>query len=65
MNNYSVTAFGTGKCPEYLVTDEVFGGSAEQIENAIGEVPPGTIIYTVGYASIKQFGLDGSWVEVQ
>ena len=64
MSDYAVTAFGNGKVPEMLVSDTTFSGTTEQIKAVIGEVPSGTIIYTAGYAKIKQKALDGSWVEV-
>lgn len=65
MSDYAVTAFGQGQSIEMLVSDTTFSGTAEQIKAIIGEVPSGSIIYTAGYAKIKQKGLDGSWVEVQ
>ena len=65
MSNHAITAFGNGTVPEILVSETTIGSSAEQIKAVIGEVPSGTIIYTAGYGTIKQKGLDGSWVEVQ
>lgn len=64
MSNHAITAFGNGAVPEILVSETTIASSAEQIKAVIGEVPSGTIIYTAGYAKIKQKGLDGSWVEV-
>ena len=64
MSNHAVTAFGNGTVPEILVSETTIRGSAEQIKAVIGEVPSGTIIYTAGFGTIKQKGLDGSWVEV-
>ena len=64
MSNHAITAFGNGTVPEILVSETTRGGSAEQIKAIIGEVPSGTIIYTAGFGTIKQKGLDGSWVEV-
>ena len=65
MSNHAVTAFGNGTVPEILVSETTINSSTEQIKSAIGEVPSGTIIYTAGFGTIKQKGLDGSWVEVQ
>ena len=65
MSNHAVTAFGNGTVPEILVLETTISGSAEQIKAVIGEVPSGSIIYTAGFGTIKQKGLDGSWVEVQ
>ena len=65
MSNHAVTAFGNGTVPEILVSETTIASSAEQIKSIIGEVPSGTIIYTAGFGTIKQKGLDGSWVEVQ
>ena len=65
MSNYATTAFGNGKVPEILVSETTIGSSAEQIKVVIGDVPSGTVIYTAGFGTIKQKGLDGSWVEVQ
>ena len=64
MSNHAVTAFGNGTVPEILVSETTITSSAEQIKTVIGEVPSGTIIYTAGFGTIKQKGLDGSWVEV-
>ena len=64
MPNYATTAFGSGTVPEILVSETTIASSAEQIKTVIGEVPSGTIIYTAGFGTIKQKGLDGSWVEV-
>ena len=65
MSNHAITAFGNGTVPEILVSETTISGSAEQIKVVIGEVPSGTIIYTAGFGTIKQKGLDGSWVEAQ
>ena len=65
MFNYATTAFGSGKVPEILVSETTIASSAEQIKAVIGEVPSGTIIYTAGFGTIKQKGLDGEWTEVQ
>lgn len=64
MSNHAITAFGNGTVPEILVSETTISGSAEQIKAVIGEVPSGTIIYTAGFGTIKQKGLDGEWVEV-
>ena len=64
MSNHAITAFGNGTVPEILVSETTISGSAEQIKAVIGGVPSGTIIYTAGFGTIKQKGLDGSWVEV-
>ena len=47
MPNYATTAFGNGTVPEILVSEATIASSAEQIKAVIGEVPSGTIIYTV------------------
>lgn len=49
---------------EFMVSDALIGGSADDIAAEIGDVAAGTIIYTAGFGTIKQKGLDGSWVEV-
>ena len=64
MSNHAITAFGSGTVPEILVSETTIASSAEQIKAVIGEVPFGTLIYTAGFGTIKQKGLDGSWVEV-
>ena len=65
MSNHAITAFGSGKVPEILVSEATITSSAEQIKAVIGEVPSGSIIYTAGFGTIKQKGLDGEWTEVQ
>lgn len=48
-----------------MVTDDVIGKTDAEIDAALGaQYNIGTIIYTAGYAKIKQKGLDGAWVEV-
>lgn len=63
--SFLVTSLG-GKDPrEIMVGSATIAGTAEEIAAVIGGVEVGTIIYTAGYTTIKQKGLDGSWVEVQ
>lgn len=54
----------TNYTQEIMVNDALIGGSADDIAAEIGDVAAGTIIYTAGFGTIKQKGLDGSWVEV-
>lgn len=62
--SFLVTSLG-GKDPrEIMVDDATIAGTAEEIAAVIGVVEVGTIIYTAGYAVIKQKGLDGEWTEV-
>ena len=53
-----------GAAPEIMVDNELFNSDADTIKSVIGDLSPGSIIYTAGYAKIKQKGLDGEWVEV-
>lgn len=53
-----------GAAPEIMVDTALFNSDADTINSVIGDLSPGTIIYTAGYGTIKQKGLDGSWVEV-
>lgn len=63
--SYLITSLG-GKDPrEIMVDSTTIAGTAAEIASVIGVVEVGTIIYTAGYAVIKQKGLDGEWVEVQ
>lgn len=62
--SYLITSLG-GKDPREIMVDAAtIAGTAEAIEAVIGVVEVGTIIYTAGFGTIKQKGLDGSWVEV-
>ena len=54
-----------GAAPEIMVDNELFDSDADTIKSVIGELSPGTIIYTAGFGVIKQKGLDGEWMEVQ
>ena len=54
-----------GAAPEIMVDNELFDSDADTIKSVIGELSPGTIIYTAGFGVIKQKGLDGEWTEVQ
>ena len=54
-----------GAAPEIMVDTALFNSDADTIKSGSGEVPAGTIIYAAGFGTIKQKGLDGSWVEVQ
>ncbi len=61
---HKVTSLG-GKDPrEIMVDSTTIAGTADDIAAVIGVVEVGTIIYTAGYAVIKQLGLDREWVEV-
>ena len=63
--SYLITSLG-GKDPrEIMVDDATIAGTADEIAAVIGGGEVGTIIYTAGYGTIKQKGLDGSWVEVE
>lgn len=62
--SYLITSLG-GKDPrEIMVDDATIAGTAAEIAAVIGAVAVGTVIYTAGYGTIKQKGLDGSWTEV-
>lgn len=62
--SYLITSLG-GKDPrEIMVDSTTIAGTAEEIAAVIGVVEVGTIIYTAGYGTIKQLGLDREWVEV-
>ena len=54
-----------GAAPEIMVDNELFDSDADTIKSVIGELSPGTIIYTAGFGVIKQKGLNGEWTEVQ
>jgi len=47
-----------------LVSDELITASDEEINAAIKDATPGTVIYNAGMSIIKQRGLDGSLVTV-
>lgn len=61
---YAITSLGSNDPREIMVDDATIAGTAEEIAAVIGAVEVGTIIYTAGYGTIKQKGLDGSWTEV-
>ena len=63
--SYTITSLGGSGPREIMVDATTIAGTAEEIAAVIGEVEVGTIIYTAGFGTIKQKGLDGSWVEVQ
>ena len=63
--SFLVTSFGGKNSREIMVDAATIAGSDAEIVAVIGEVAPGTIIYTAGYGVIKQKGLDGTWAEVQ
>lgn len=61
---HKVTSLG-GKDPREIMVDAAtIAGTAEEIAAVIGAVEVGTIIYTAGYGTIKQLGLDRELVEV-
>ena len=61
----AITSLGGSGPREIMVDAATIAGTAEEIAAVIGEVAVGTIIYTAGYGTIKQKGLDGEWTEVQ
>ena len=61
----AITSLGGSGSREIMVDSNTIAGTAEAIEAVVGVVEVGTIIYTAGFGTIKQKGLDGSWVEVQ
>lgn len=63
--SYLITSFGGSGPREIMVDDATIAGTADEIAAVIGAVEVGTIIYTAGYGTIKQLGLDREWVEVQ
>lgn len=61
----AITSLGGSGPREIMVDAATIAGTAAEIAAVIGEVEVGTIIYTAGYGTIKQLGLDREWVEVQ
>ena len=61
----AITSLGGSGPREIMVDATTIAGTAEEIAAVIGEVEVGTIIYTAGFGTIKQKGLDGEWTEVQ
>lgn len=49
---------------EALVSDKLIGSSNDIINEHLAEFKPGDIIYTAGYAIVKQKDLNGNWVDV-
>lgn len=49
---------------EALVTDEVLGMSDAEIDEAVYEPQPGTLIYNADLSIFKQRDLDGKWVRI-
>lgn len=64
MSRQQITSLGGSGPREIMVDSATIAGTAEEIAAVIGAVEIGTIIYTAGYAEIKQKGLDGAWTEV-
>lgn len=60
-----ITSLGGSGPREIMVDAATIAGTAAEIAAVIGVVEVGTIIYTAGYSTIKQLGLDREWVEVQ
>ena len=60
----AITSLGGSGPREIMVDAATIAGTAAEIAAVIGEVAVGTIIYTAGYGTIKQLGLDREWVEV-
>ena len=60
----AITSLGGSGPREIMVDSTTIAGTAAEIAAVIGEVAVGTIIYTAGYGTIKQLGLDREWVEV-
>ena len=60
----AITSLGGSGSREIMVDSNTIAGTAEAIEAVVGVVEVGTIIYTAGFGTIKQKGLDGEWVEV-
>ena len=54
-----------GAAPEIMVDAALFNSDTDTIKSVIGDLSPGTIMYTAGYGTIEQKGLDGEWTEVQ
>lgn len=63
--SFLVTSLGGKDSREIMVDNTTIAGTADEIAAVIGAVEVGTIIYTAGYGTIKQKGLDGEWVEVE
>ena len=61
----AITSLGGSGPREIMVDAATIAGTAEEITAVIGVVEVGTIIYTAGFGTIKQLGLDREWVEVQ
>lgn len=60
----AITSLGGSGPREIMVDAATIAGTAAEIASVIGVVEVGTIIYTAGYGTIKQLGLDREWVEV-
>lgn len=61
---YIFTGDMQGRALDIMVDAELYDSTDAKINEAIGNHMPGTIIYTAGFARIKQKDFDGSWVEV-
>lgn len=47
---------------EALVSDNLITASDEEINAALKDATPGTVIYNAGMSIIKQKDFDGSWI---
>lgn len=52
-----------GDNADFLVDDTTIATDAA-LNAELGNVEPGTVAHTAGYAVQKEKGLDGSWVEI-
>lgn len=52
-----------GAAPEIMVDNELFNSDADTIKSVIGDLSPGSIIYTEGVTAKKQKCFDGTWAE--
>ena len=62
MANYVPIYDKPGEPPIVMCKADIVSGTSEQINAAIPDYAPGTIISSPGYELMKQKGLDGSWV---
>jgi len=61
MADYVITTDKSGEGLSILVSATIMSGDDAAINAALPMSKPGDLIYTSGYATIKQKGLDGSW----
>jgi len=53
-----------GEPKTYLVTAAEIAGSDADLNAALPDAEPGTVIATAGYTAMKQKAADGAWVSI-